>query len=697
MRAAGGRGVSPGQPSAAPMDSLSAAADKDAKMKGALNSIQGRRSSGTVIGEQIVDGESLGFFVEGAAPAREYDRYAYGITEGGSGGIPADDYSETVQRYYADVVDRAGGAADAPMDGYREDDDTWTPWSLQENTLPSGESLFGTEADSFASQALSHTNAEISLANEAYSKIVDNTFNVVTEQPLSTFSIDVDTASYSNIRRIINSNSMIPPAPAVRIEEMVNYFDYKYTPPAEDDPLPFATAVEIAECPWEPSHKLARIGLKGKEIAANNRPATNLVFLLDVSGSMSDRNKLPLVKKSMAEMVNNLTVDDRVAIVTYAGNSQVALESTPCFQRQTILDAINRLSAGGSTNGAAGITQAYDIASANFIKEGVNRVVLATDGDFNVGISNNGDLLELIDEKADTGVFLSVLGFGMGNYKDDKLETLADHGNGNYAYIDTYDEAYHVLVEKMAGTLVTIAKDVKIQIEFNPARVASYRLIGYENRVLAARDFNDDTIDAGEIGAGHTVTALYEIVPAAGGSESGAVVDDPAATEPATDDLVYQKSEPTDRALASSELFNLKLRYKEPAGDESKLVVIPVSDSDGNGISIDDASPDFRFAAAVASYGMLLRNSPYAGKSTFGLVLELAASAGREESVDRVRLARGGEQRGGAPAEAEADETSEVRRPEAVDADATRRAEFVELVRRTIQLTDTGDGDVNEQ
>ena len=488
--------------------------------------------------------------------------------------------------------------------------------------------LLTLEKDNATAKALYNTIHELnslSFGTESYSRITDNHFNNVTDQPLSTFSVDVDTASYTNLRRFLISNHTLPPASAIRIEEMINYFDYNYASPARDAPHPFATYVEVAPCPWNTNHKLAKIGLKGKEIPRDERPATSLVFLLDVSGSMSDSNKLPLVKQSMKTMVENLLVDDRVAIVTYAGASQIVLASTSCAERQKILDAISNLSSGGSTNGGAGIQQAYEIATNNFIEGGVNRVILATDGDFNVGVTNNNDLVQLIEDKAKTGVFLSVLGFGMGNIQDDKLEQLADKGNGNYAYIDNYDEAYHVLVEKMAGTLVTIAKDVKIQVDFNPSKVAAYRLIGYENRMLAARDFKDDTKDAGEIGAGHTVTAMYEIIPV----NNGEIVADNV------DNSVYQQTIPTPRAEESNELFNLKLRYKQPDENVSTEMVIPVNDNDN---TLDQASIDFRFAASVASYGMLLRCSPYSGASSFDMVLELAGyDPGKIQNIELCR------------------------------------------------------------
>ncbi|MCB9849259.1 MAG: VWA domain-containing protein [Phycisphaerales bacterium] len=451
---------------------------------------------------------------------------------------------------------------------------------------------------------------------EAYDRIVENPFLPVLQNPLSTFSIDVDTASYSNMRRFLTAGQL-PPPDSVRIEELVNYFDYDYPQPDADHP--FSVSVEVADCPWNAGHRLAKIGLKGYEIPQDERPPSNLVFLIDVSGSMSPANKLPLVQESLRELLAELDGFDRVALVVYAGASGLVLDSTPCDERDTLLNAVDNLRAGGSTNGGAGIELAYRVAQENFITDGVNRVILATDGDFNVGVTDRGSLEQMIAEKAKSGVFLSVLGYGMGNLKDATLEQLADKGNGNYAYIDTPAEAHKVLVEQLSGTLITIAKDVKIQIEFNPAVVGAYRLIGYENRVLAAEDFNDDTKDAGEIGAGHTVTALYEIVAA--GEETGAVVE-----LPAVDPLKYQAQAVTTGA--SEELMTVKLRYKPHDGDTSTLMEVPVVDEEQ---ALDEASADFHFAAAVASFGMLLRGSQYVGDFTFDDVFELAETG----DVDR--------------------------------------------------------------
>ena len=431
------------------------------------------------------------------------------------------------------------------------------------------------------------------------------------DQPLSTFSADVDTASYTNVRRFLTQGQR-PPVDAVRIEELVNYFPYSYAPPTGT--APFAVALEAASAPWAPEHRLVRIGLKGREVSDATRPAANLVFLLDVSGSMDAPNRLPLVKQSLRLLTGKLRPDDQVAIVVYAGASGLALPSTSAAHKAEILDAIDQLQAEGSTNGAAGIQLAYDIAKAHFVTGGVNRVILATDGDFNVGVSSEGELVRLVEEKAKTGVYLTVLGFGMGNYKDATLEQLADKGNGNYAYIDSLAEAKKTLVEQAGGTLVTIAKDVKLQVEFNPATVQAYRLIGYENRLLAKEDFNNDQVDAGEIGAGHTVTALYEIVPVG--------VALPGET-PAVDPLKYQmvsdqpsaslgKSDKTENG-SRAELLTLKIRYKEPAGEISNKLEFALQDT---GAHFEDATQDFKFAAAVAAFGMELRGSPYKGKLT---------------------------------------------------------------------------------
>jgi Ca-activated chloride channel homolog len=447
-----------------------------------------------------------------------------------------------------------------------------------------------------------------------YDKVEENPFLPAATNPLSTFSIDVDTASYSNVRRFINSGSL-PPKDAVRVEEMINYFTYDYKEPEGDKP--FSIDLDATSCPWDSTHRLLRIGLKGREVGNEKRPASNLVFLLDVSGSMMPGERLPLVKQAMRLLVDKLGEKDRVAIVIYAGGSGLALKSTAGNEKEKILRALEELQAGGSTNGAEGIELAYKVAADNFIKGGVNRVILATDGDFNIGVTNQGDLIRLIEQKAKTGVFLSVLGVGTDNLKDSTMQKLADKGNGNYAYLDSVDEARKVLVHQINGTLMTIAKDVKIQVEFNPARVASYRLIGYEKRLLRKEDFNNDKVDAGEIGAGHTVTALYEVVPAGSG------VTDPAASVPPVDPLKYQSPAATTvmKTDGSAEMVTVKLRHKKPDGDVSELTEKSFTD---NGSKFENAAPDLKFAAAVAEFGMLLRDSQFKGKGSFGAVLEWA-------------------------------------------------------------------------
>jgi Ca-activated chloride channel family protein len=491
-----------------------------------------------------------------------------------------------------------------------------------------------------------------------YASIVDNPFRAITadsaDNRLSTFSIDVDTASYANVRQFLMQSNMLPPPDAVRIEELVNYFTYDYAGPGEsDEPVarnaammearmaaanrPFAANIEVAACPWAPKHRLVRFGIKGREVARAARPKSNLVFLVDVSGSMDDPQKLPLLIDGMRMLTQELGENDRVAIVVYASTEGLALESTRGDQQEKILAALDRLSAGGSTAGGAGIQLAYKVAADNFIEGGTNRVILCTDGDFNVGVTDVEALKQLAADKAkDTGVFLTVLGFGRGNLNDELMEAVADNGNGAYHYVDNRSEARKVLVEQMTGTLVTIAKDVKIQVEFNPTQVAAYRLIGYENRVLAAEDFNNDAKDAGEIGAGHTVTALYEIVPI-GEEVATTNVDElkyapvtPAGDPPAeagspdVDDQKYSAD-----AEASSELLTLKIRYKQPDGDTSTKLEFPVTDA---GLAFSKASSDFQFASSVAGFGMLLRGSPYKGDATFAGMLEIAeSSVGNED------------------------------------------------------------------
>jgi Ca-activated chloride channel family protein len=465
---------------------------------------------------------------------------------------------------------------------------------------------------------------------EGYAHLDENRFLEVASSPLSTFAIDVDAASYANVRRFLDSGAL-PPRGAVRIEELVNYFPYAYDAPWGD--APFAIHTEVAAAPWSPGHRLVRIGIQGRRIDTAELPPSNLTFLVDVSGSMNDPRKLPLLKSALRLLVEQLREEDRVAIVVYAGAAGVVLPSTSGADRGAILGALERLEAGGSTAGGQGLRLAYRVARESFRRGGNNRVILATDGDFNVGVSSDAEMVRLVEEERGDGIFLTVLGFGTGNYQDAKMEALADHGNGNYAYVDGLAEARKVLVTEMGGTLVTIAKDVKVQVEWNPALVASYRLIGYENRLLAAEDFNDDRKDGGELGAGHSVTALYEVVPR--GAEGGRSGVDP---------LRYQRAVPR-AAAASGELLTVKLRYKEPTGDESRLLARTLADRP---TPMEAASADFRFAAAVAQWGMLLRGSEHRGEASYGSVLSLAGSAlgedrhgYRAEFVTLVQRSRG--------------------------------------------------------
>jgi Ca-activated chloride channel family protein len=459
---------------------------------------------------------------------------------------------------------------------------------------------------------------------EAYDHIEENRFHRADADPLSTFSIDVDTASYANVRRFLVDGGL-PPAGAVRTEELINYFRFAYPQPSGNDP--FSITTELAECPWNPKHRLALIGLQGRALGDRDPAPRNLVFLLDVSGSMSPADKLPLVKAAMRMLTDVLTKRDRVAIVVYAGASGLVLPSTPGDQKERISEALEQLWAGGSTNGAQGIQLAYQVARNSFIRGGVNRVVLATDGDFNVGVTNQSDLVSLIERERESGIFLSVLGVGTGNLKDSTMEKLADKGNGNYAYLDSLHEARKVLVREAGGTLETIAKDVKIQVEFNPARVAAYRLVGYENRALRNEDFADDRKDAGELGAGHTVTALYEIVPV-GASLEGTGGD--------LDDLKYQTVRPRS-GVNSDEWLTVQLRYKEPDGTTSRLLTHPVRVPRPAAVP----SGDFRFAAAVAAFGLVLRESEYRGTATLDQVLQLARGAeGRDPDGERAEFVR---------------------------------------------------------
>ncbi len=460
---------------------------------------------------------------------------------------------------------------------------------------------------------------------EGYASINENGYKSVKNNPLSTFSIDVDNASYTNIRRFINNGSL-PPADAVRIEEMINYFKYDYPEPNGEHP--FSVYTELAICPWNGKHQLLQVGLRGKSIDKTSLPPSNLVFLIDVSGSMEDPNKLPLLKSAFGLLVNELRPHDHVAIVVYAGAAGLVLESTPGNKKEVIMSAIDNLEAGGSTAGGAGLKLAYNEAEKNFVKGGNNRIILATDGDFNVGESSNGGMERLVEEKRELGVFITVLGFGMGNYKDDKMEIIADKGNGNYAYIDNLQEARRVLVREFGGTLFTIAKDVKFQLEFNPAKVESYRLIGYENRLLNDEDFNDDTKDAGEMGSGHMVTALYEIVQTGSGEKI-----------PSIDPLKYQQSRSNVREENySDELLTIKVRYKKPDGATSMLLEKPVR---GNADIIEEASDNLRFAAAVVEFGMILRESEFKGTSTLDSAAKLARSAkGEDEDGYRSEMIR---------------------------------------------------------
>jgi len=458
-------------------------------------------------------------------------------------------------------------------------------------SAPAPASLHKTLAPGESEQQVVHNT-------ENYSHISENRFLETLKNPLSTFSIDVDTAAYSNVRRFIEQQNQLPPADAVRIEELVNYFPYLYPEPKGEHP--FAVVSDVAECPWQPGNKLVRIGLKGQSIDFAKSAPNNLVFLIDVSGSMDSPNRLPLLKRSLKLLVDQMREEDHISIVVYAGAAGVVLPPTSGARREAILEALDRLQAGGSTAGAAGLQLAYDTAQKHFRKDGNNRIILATDGDFNVGQSSDGELIRLIEEKRRHGIFLTVLGYGMGNYKDNKMEQLANKGNGNYAYIDNLQEARKVLVQEMGSTLITIAKDVKLQLEFNPTKVSAYRLIGYENRLLAAEDFDDDKKDAGELGAGTTVTALYEVVPATGQGSGH--------------ELKYQQTQVKRTASDSNELLTLKLRYKQPQSDTSTLMTHVVADQP---LSWSAVPADFRFAAAVAGFGMQLRKSEHKGRWTF--------------------------------------------------------------------------------
>nr|WP_321453397.1 von Willebrand factor type A domain-containing protein [uncultured Carboxylicivirga sp.] len=462
---------------------------------------------------------------------------------------------------------------------------------------------------------------------ESYASIKENGYKKVTDEPLSTFSVDVDRASYTNVRRFLNQGQL-PPAGSVRVEEMINYFNYDYKKPTGNDP--FAVASELATCPWNDEHYLLKVGLKGREIEKKNLPPSNLVFLLDVSGSMNAQNKLPLLKSSFRLLVNELRPEDHVSIVVYAGAAGLVLKPTSGSDKKTILDALDRLQAGGSTAGGEGLMLAYQTAKENFVEEGNNRIILATDGDFNVGASSNASMEEMVSREKEHGIYVTVLGFGMGNFKDDRMEIIADKGNGNYAYIDNLQEAQKTLVSEFGGTLFTIAKDVKFQVEFNPQKVLAYRLIGYENRLLNKEDFNDDTKDAGEIGAGHTVTALYEIIPQ-GASDANDWIK-------TVDQLKYQKRKLEQTGNNSDEWLTLKLRYKKPEQRKSKLMEYVIK---GTVDKFEDASDDFRFAAIVAAFGMKLSDSEYISNMNYQDMQSIAKLArGEDEEGFKAEMVR---------------------------------------------------------
>lgn len=482
---------------------------------------------------------------------------------------------------------------------------------------------FDIEQDGITVRGKRPDNEEVADGNR-YAHIVENRFQKAFEFPVSTFAIDVDTASYAKVRRYILQENRLPPPDAVRIEELVNYFDYSDAPPDEraaaeeaaaaGETAPFAAHIELAACPWQPDHRLARIGIKGRAVPDEQWPAANLVFLIDVSGSMAPDDRLPRVRRAMQLLVDRLRENDRVAIVAYAADSKLVLPSTTGKEKERILLALDELAAVGSTNGADGLRLAYDTAQEHFIEGGINRVVLCTDGDFNVGLTSQDGLQRLIVDRAKSGVFLTALGVGQGNHNDSLLEMLADKGNGNYGYIDTEDEARKLLVEQTGSTLQTIAQDVKLQIEFNPRRVSAYRLIGYEDRLLASEDFNDDAKDAGEIGSGHSVTALYELVPA------GQEPDSSPARE-----LKYQRPAALTKAAAGDEWLSLSLKYKLPGDQTSQPAIVVVGSDEKHDVA--QASSDLRFAAAVAGFGLLLRDSAYRGNLTYDAVIELATGA----------------------------------------------------------------------
>jgi Ca-activated chloride channel family protein len=478
-----------------------------------------------------------------------------------------------------------------------------------------------TSAGAYRSGSQSFRHRSERWNRESYRRVDENGWYSAADRPLSTFSIDVDTASYSNVRRFLDQGSL-PPQDAVRIEELINYFDYDT--PRVGESRPFVVAAEVGPSPWNKGKKLVRISMRAKDLDPKNLPPRNLVFLVDVSGSMQSEDKLPLLKRSLHLVVDQMRPKDHVSLVVYAGAAGVALNPTSGADKRTIRQAIDGLAAGGSTNGAGGIRAAYGLAKQNFHKEGINRVVLGTDGDFNVGTTSHGELTRLIEQKRETGVFLSVLGFGTGNLQDDRMEGLADRGNGNYAYIDTVREAEKVLVKESGGTLVTLAKDVKLQIEFNPQRVESYRLVGYENRKLKAKDFDDDKKDAGELGLGHDVTALYEVTPRN------------LQKKRKTRKLRYQSKRGATREAVTDELMLIKLRYKTPRGKRSKLEQFVLKDRD---VALARTTDDFRFAAAVATFGMLLRKSKHRGQADWDDARRLASgSMGKDQNGYRAEF-----------------------------------------------------------
>lgn len=528
------------------------------------------------------------------------------------------DYDEEVPITYYDEEIRSEASPPPSIEVFSVEEETLSPAPV----LPPVSYIEEDEAYSENVAFYVVQSSDLDNWKEEYNPIKENGFNLVTKAPLSTFSIDVDAASYSIMRRYINQGSL-PTPDAIRTEELINYFTYDYGLPEGKSPIKIS--LEAGSCPWNEKHRLVHIGLKAKEIAVDKLLASNLVFLIDVSGSMEGPNRLNLVKSSLMLLVNNLRDKDRVAIVVYAGSAGEVLPSTSGKNKQKIREALDQLSAGGSTAGGEGIQLAYKIAKKNFIKGGNNRIILCTDGDFNVGVSSMDGLEKLIETERKSGVYLTVLGYGMGNYKDNRMQVLAEKGNGNHAYIDNLQEANKVLVNEFGGTIYTVAKDVKLQVEFNPAQVQAYRLVGYESRILRDEDFNDDTKDAGEMGAGHTVTALYEIVPVGVEFEYGKNIDP----------LKYQANDTGNKAK-SKELLTVKMRYKLPAGIISKKLERVLIDNKS-----DKTSTDFRFASAVAMFGQLIRNSEYKGDATFDKVINLAKNAyGEDEQGYRREFVR---------------------------------------------------------